>query len=86
MNLKPLGNRLVVKPIEEDAVRASGLVIPEQALERPQRGMVIACGKDVEEVAVGQEVLYSKYGGTEVLEDGEKFIALREDDVLGVVE
>lgn len=95
MNLKPLGDRLIVKAVEEDATTASGLVLPDTAKEKPQRGKVIAVGdgswdEDGEkriplDVSEGDEVLYSKYGGTEVTVDGEDLLVLRESDVLAKV-
>ncbi len=96
MNLKPLGDRLIVKAIEEDQTTASGIVLPETAKEKPQRGEVLAVGdgawdEDGEkriplDVVKGDTVLYSKYGGTEVTVDGEDLLVLRESDVLAKVE
>ena len=96
MNLKPLGDRLIVKAIEEEETTASGIVLPETAKEKPQKGTVIAVGdgawdEDGEkriplDVAEGDEVLYSKYGGTEIKVDGEDLLVLRESDVLAKVE
>ena len=95
MNLKPLGDRLIVKAIEEEETTASGLVLPDTAKEKPQRGKVLAVGDGrVSEdsgnripldVAEGDEVLYSKYGGTEVEVEGEDLLVLRESDVLAKV-
>jgi chaperonin GroES len=95
MNLKPLGDRLIVKAIEEEEMTASGIVLPETAKEKPQKGTVIAVGDgawddDGEkriplDVAEGDEVLYSKYGGTEVKVDGDELLVLRESDVLAKV-
>jgi chaperonin GroES len=92
MNLKPLGDRLIVKAVEEEETTASGLVLPDTAKEKPQKGKVIAVGDgkwDDEgekriplDVAEGDEVLYSKYGGTEIKVDGEELLVLRESDVL----
>ena len=96
MKLKPLGDRLIVQAIEEDATTASGLVLPDTAKEKPQKGKVIAVGdgrfdEDGEkriplDVAKGDEVLYSKYGGTEIKVDGEDLLVLRESDVLALVQ
>lgn len=95
MNLKPLGDRLVVEPIERESTTASGLVLPETAKEKPQEGEVIAIGpgrrdedgKRVEmDVKVGDIVLYAKYGGTEVKIDDKKLLILKESDVLAIVE
>jgi len=95
MNLKPLGDRLIVQAIEEEATTASGIVLPETAKEKPQKGKVIAVGdgawdEDGEkriplDVAEGDEVLYSKYGGTEIKVDGDELLVLRESDVLAKV-
>jgi len=95
MNLKPLGDRLIVKAVEEDEVTASGIVLPETAKEKPQKGEVLAVGdgawdEDGEkriplDVAKGDTVLYSKYGGTEVKVDGDDLLVLRESDVLAKV-
>jgi chaperonin GroES len=90
MNLQPLGDRVVVRSIEAEQVTASGLVLPDTAAEKPQRGEVLAVGagrledgKRVPlEVVKGDEVIYSKYGGTEVKLDGEDLLILRESDIL----
>ena len=95
MKLKPLGDRLIVKAIEEEETTASGIVLPDTAKEKPQRGKVLAVGDgkigdDNErvplDVAEGDEVLYSKYGGTEIKVDGEELLVLRESDVLAKVQ
>jgi chaperonin GroES len=95
MNLKPLGDRLIVQAVEEEETTASGIVLPDTAKEKPQKGKVIAVGEgawdeDGEkrrplDVAEGDEVLYSKYGGTEIKVDGEDLLVLRESDVLAKV-
>ena len=92
MKLKPLGDRLIVKPIEEEETTASGIVLPDTAKEKPQKGKVVAVGdgkwdEDGEkriplDVAEGDEVLYSKYGGTEVTVENDELLVLRESDVL----
>ncbi len=96
MNLKPLDDRIVVKPNEAETQTASGLVIPDTAKEKPQQGVVLAVGpgKRAETsgevipvgIEVGQTVLYSKYGGTEVTSNGEDVLVLNARDVLAVVE
>jgi chaperonin GroES len=95
MNLKPLGDRLIVRAIDEEETTKSGLVLPDTAKEKPQKGKVLAVGagkldddgKRIPlEVAEGDEVLYSKYGGTEIKVDGEELLVLRESDVLARVE
>ena len=95
MNLKPLGDRLIVQAIEEEQTTASGIVLPDTAKEKPQKGKVIAVGdgawdEDGEkriplDVSEGDVVIYSKYGGTEVKVDGEDLLVLRESDVLAKV-
>jgi chaperonin GroES len=94
MKLKPLGDRLIVRAIEEEETTASGLVLPDTAKEKPQKGKVVAAGDgrldddgkriplDVKE---GDEVLYSKYGGTEIKVEGEDLLVLRESDVLAKI-
>src|SRR5213592_4560184 len=94
MKLKPLGDRLIVRAIEEEETTASGIVLPDTAKEKPQKGKVIAVGdgrydEDGDkriplDVAEGDEVLYSKYGGTEIKVDGEDLLVLRESDVLAI--
>ena len=95
MALKPLGDRLVVKPTEPEVKTKSGLVLPESAKEKPQQGKVIAAGTGkllddgqikAFEVKTGDKILYGKYSGTEVSIDGEEYLILREDDVLAVVQ
>jgi len=95
MNLKPLGDRLIVKAMEEEATTASGIVLPDTAKEKPQRGQVLAVGdgkldddgdRIPLDVAEGDVVLYSKYGGTEITVDGEELLVLRESDVLAKVQ
>jgi chaperonin GroES len=93
--LKPLGDRLVVKPQEQEETTASGLVLPETAKEKPQQGVIQAVGpgrRDDDgnriemDVAVDDVVLYAKYGGTEIKIDGEKLLILKESDVLAILE
>jgi chaperonin GroES len=96
MNLKPLGDRLIVRAIEEEETTASGIVLPDTAKEKPQKGKVIAVGdgkvnedtgkRTPLDVSEGDEVLYSKYGGTEIKVDGEELLVLRESDVLAKVQ
>jgi chaperonin GroES len=96
VSIKPLEDRIVVKPLDAEQTTASGLVIPDTAKEKPQEGEVIAVGPgrfDDEgekriplDVKVGDTVLYSKYGGTEVKYSGEEFLILSARDVLAVIE
>ena len=92
-SLKPLEDRIVVKPSEDDTTTASGIVIPDTAKEKPQEGEVIAVGPGRFEdgtrvpldVSVGDKVIYSKYGGTEVKVKGDEYLILSARDVLAVV-
>jgi len=95
MKLKPLGDRLIVRAIEEEEKTSSGIVLPDTAKEKPQRGEVLAVGdgkiddngsRVPLDVAEGDTVLYSKYGGTEIKVDGEDLLVLRESDVLAKVQ
>ena len=96
INIKPLEDRLVVEPLEAEQTTASGLVIPDTAKEKPQQGKVLAVGpgKRTEStgelvplgIDVGQTVLYSKYGGTEVTVEGDDLLILSSRDVLAIVE
>src|SRR4051794_23309796 len=94
MKLKPLGDRLIVKPIDEEETTASGIVLPDTAKEKPQKGKVIAVGDGAIgedgsrrplDIAEGDEVLYSKYGGTEITVEGDEVLVLRESDVLAKI-
>jgi chaperonin GroES len=91
VKLQPLGDRVVVRPIEREEVTKSGIVLPDTAKEKPQEGKVLAVGpgrmaddgkRVAMDVKVGDEVLYVKYGGTEVKIDGEELMILRESDIL----
>ncbi len=92
--IKPLEDRIVVQAVEAETTTASGLVIPDTAKEKPQEGIVLAVGPGRYEdgnrvpldVAVGDKVLYSKYGGTEVKYSGEEYLVLSARDVLAVIE
>ena len=95
MNLKPLGNRLVVEPIEEEEMTAGGIVLPETAKQKPQKGKVIAAGPGDRnekgdriqmDVKAGDTVLFAKYAGTEIKVDGKKLLILRESDVLAIID
>jgi chaperonin GroES len=94
MNIKPLADRIVVEPIEQEEVTAGGIILPETAKEKPQQGKIVAAGpgrtdekgKRVDmEVKVGDKVLYAKYSGTEIKQDGKKLLILRESDILAVM-
>jgi chaperonin GroES len=95
MKIRPLQDRILVQPILEKDVRKGGIIIPDSAKEKPIEGRVKAVGKGKigddgkhikMDVKVGDKVLYSKYGGTEIKVDGEDLLLMREDDVLAVVE
>ena len=95
LNLKPLGSRVVVEPIEQEDITASGIVLPETAKEKPQRGKVLSIGpgdrdesgkRIMMDVSVGDTVLFAKYAGTEIKLDGKKLLILRESDLLAIVE
>jgi chaperonin GroES len=96
MKLKPLGDRLIVRAIEEEETTAGGILLPDTAKEKPQKGRVLAVGdgKISEDtgkripldVSEGDEILYSKYGGTEIKVEGEDLLVLRESDVLAKVQ
>jgi chaperonin GroES len=93
MDLKPLGDRVIVQVVEEEETTASGIVLPDTAREKPQRGKVLAAGPGRYEdgklvpldVAEGDEVVFSKYGGTEIVFAGEEYLILRESDLLAKV-
>ena len=95
MNIRPLHDRVIVRRMEEERMSAGGIVIPDSATEKPIQGEVIAVGRgkllengEVRplDVKVGDRVLFSKYGGTEIKIDGEDLLVMREDDITGVVE
>ena len=94
MKLKPLQDRVIVQAVEEEETTASGIVLPDTAKEKPQKGKVLAVGDGVVnedgsrrplDVSEGDEILYSKYGGTDIVVDGEDLLVLRESDVLAKV-
>ncbi|HEX3624410.1 MAG TPA: co-chaperone GroES [Verrucomicrobiae bacterium] len=95
LNVKPIGDRLLVEPAEEKEVKKGGIIIPESAKEKPQEGIIKALGtgktddsgkKIPFEVKVGDRVLVSKYGGTEIKIDGKEYKILSSDDILAVLE
>jgi chaperonin GroES len=94
LSMKPLGSRIVVEPIEQEEVTAGGIVLPETAKEKPQKGTVLAVGPGDRndkgervpmDVASGDIVLFAKYSGTEIKYDGKKLLILRESDVLAIL-
>lgn len=89
MNITPIHDRLIVKPAEAETVTSGGIIIPDNAREKPQRGTVVAVGNGKKDepmtVSVGDMVLYGKFAGTEIDLDGEKFLMMKETDVLAIV-
>jgi chaperonin GroES len=95
MKIRPLGERVLVKRLEEEEVRKGGIIIPDTAKEKPQQGEVIAVGpgrwddtgkRRAPEVKEGDKILFGKYAGNEVKVGDEEFLIMREDDILGIVE
>ncbi len=94
-SLRPLGDRVVVKPLGRETVTKSGIVLPDTAKEKPQEGEIVAVGpgkvldngiRTILEVKTGQRVLFAKYSGSEVKVEDEEYLILRESDILGIVE
>lgn len=89
MNIKPLADRVLINPVPAEEVTVAGIIIPDSAKEKPQRGVVLATGngtKDEEMVVKeGDTVLYGKYAGTEIDVKGEKYLIMRQSDILAVV-
>ena len=95
INIKPLGDRVVVEPIEQEQTTASGIILPETAKEKPQEGKVLAIGpgrrdddgkRVAMDVAVGDNVLYAKYAGTEVKISDKEYLIMDESDIMAIVE
>jgi len=95
MKIRPLGDRILLKRVEEEEKSKGGIIIPDTAKEKPQEGKVIAVGKGKVledgkvvplEVKAGDRVLFGKYAGTEVKIEGEEHLIVREDDILGIIE
>ena len=95
MNIRPLGDRLLVKRLEEEDKSKGGIIIPDSAKEKPQEGKVVAVGKGkmlddgkmvALEIKAGDKILFGKYAGTDVKIEGEEHLIMREDDVLGIIE
>jgi chaperonin GroES len=95
MKIRPLNDRILVKRLEEEEKTAGGIIIPDSAKEKPAEGEVVAVGpgkmndageRVAMDVKVGDRVLFSKYGGTDVKLDGDDYLIMREDDILGVIE
>jgi chaperonin GroES len=95
IKIRPMGDRIVVKASNREAVTKSGIVLPDTAKEKPQEGEVLAVGpgkvqdsgkRVALEIEVGQRILFAKYAGTEVKLDGEEYLIMRESDVMGIIE
>ena len=84
--LKPLQTRILIKPAESENKTGTGILIPEIAQKQSQEGEVLAVGKDVKEVKEGDQIIFSKYGTTDVKLDGEELLMVKEEDILAVVE
>ena len=94
ISMRPLGSRLVIEPIEQEEVTAGGIVLPETAKEKPQKGTVLATGRGERDdegkripldVQVGDTVLFAKYSGTEIKYNGKKLLIMRESDILAIL-
>ncbi len=89
MNIKPLADRVLVKPAAAEEKTMSGIIIPDSAKEKPQKGEVLAVGNGTKDeemiVAVGDTVLYGKYAGTELELEGEKYLIMRQSDILAII-
>ena len=89
INIKPLADRVLVEPLEAETKTASGIIIPDTAKEKPQKGNIVAVGPGTKEnavtVKVGNTVLYGKYSGTELKLDGKDYLIMRESDILAIV-
>jgi chaperonin GroES len=95
VKIRPLGDRVLVKPLEKDKQERGGLIIPDTAKEKPQEGEIVAAGKGKTsddgklipmDVKAGDKILYGKYSGTEIKIDGDEYLIMHQDDILGVLE
>jgi chaperonin GroES len=85
MNFKPLGDRVLVERMEEENTTASGIIIPDNAKEKPSRAKVLAVGTEVEDVKVDDVVVFGKYAGTDLVLEGKDYLVLDTSDILGVI-
>ena len=85
MNFKPLGDRLLVQRVEESNTTASGIIIPDNAKEKPSKGKVIAVGSEVEDINVGDTVVFGKYSGNEIILDGTEYLIMESSDIFGIL-
>ncbi len=95
VNIRPLGDRVLVKALDKEKLERSGLIIPDTAKEKPQEGEIVAAGKGKTtdegkilpmDVKVGDKILYGKYSGTEIKIDGDEFLIMHQDDILGILD
>jgi len=85
MNFQPLGNRVLVERIEDAQTTASGIIIPDNAKEKPSQGKIVAKGSDVEELNEGDTVVFGKYSGNEIALDGSEYLIMDADDIFGII-
>ena len=85
MNFKPLGKRVLVKRLEEATTTASGIIIPDNATEKPSQGEVVALSQDVTQLANGDKDIFGKYAGNEVTIENEKYLIIDTDDIFGII-
>ncbi len=86
MNFQPLGNRVLVKKVEAATTTASGIIIPDNASEKPSQGEIVAVSKEVKTLVDGNRVLFGKFAGNEVSLDGEKYLVIDTDDIFGIIQ
>ncbi|EIN8284799.1 TPA: co-chaperone GroES [Campylobacter coli] len=85
MNFQPLGKRVLVKRVEETKTTASGIIIPDNAKEKPLTGEVVAVSKEITDITNGDKIVFAKYGGTEIKLDNSEYLVLNLDDILGIL-
>ncbi|MBE0515618.1 co-chaperone GroES [Sulfurimonas sp.] len=85
MNFQPLGKRVLVKRVEEANTTSSGIIIPDNAQEKPSKGEVVAVSSEVSDISCGDMVVFGKFSGSEISLDGDKFLVLETEDVFGIV-
>jgi chaperonin GroES len=85
MNFQPLGKRVLVQRLEEATTTASGIIIPDNAKEKPSSGTVVAISKEVETVSTGDKVVFGKYAGNELTIDGKSYLIIETDDLFGII-
>jgi len=85
MNFQPLGNRVLVARVEEQTTTASGIIIPDNAKEKPSQGKIVAVGGDVEHITAGDTVVFGKYSGNDITLDGKEYLIMDADDIFGII-